>query len=370
MRFLVRKVALVGSLALLATVGYPTAAGAVELACGATVTQNITLTADLGPCPDYGLRVGANNITIDLGGRRIFGIPDPRDGAGIHMLGRSGVTVRNGTIELFDAGVAIEGGSGNAVRNMRLLNNVGGLRSFYGDGVAILSSKNNVVADSTMRANGPFSGVGLYSLVDADHPRGTEGTSSGNQILNNVITDNIAARNGGHVSGTDNDGIRIEGQTNGNLIQGNTIRNSGLDGIALFRGSSNNTIRANTVEGNGFHRTSARRGNGIIVFNLGTGNVIENNTVRGNADNGILLQGPLTNAAGVTTPGATNNTVRFNLAVGNSVRPPLNPNPVGPFGGPTFDLQDRNPNCDSNTWLGNRYRKAFPACTTVGGAQI
>ncbi len=370
MRSLVRNVALAGSLALLATVGYPTAAGAVELSCGATITQNTTLTADVGPCPDYGVRIGANNITLDLNGHRIFGIQDPRDGAGVYMLGRSGVTVRNGTIEFFDAGVAIEGGTGNAVRDMLIQYNQGGLRSFYGDGVAILSSTNNIVANNRVRANGGFSGIGLYSLVDGDHPRSTEGTSSGNKIVDNVVTDNIVARSGGAHSGTDNDGIRIEPETHGNFVLRNMVRNSGLDGIALFSSSSNNTISFNTVEGNGFYRTSVRRGNGIIVFNRGTGNVIEGNTVRGNADNGIVLQGPIRTSSGAVNPGATSNTVRFNTAFGNSVRPPLNLNPASPFGGPTYDLQDRNPNCDNNTWFGNRYRTAFPACTTAGGAQI
>lgn len=365
MKTIVRKVALVGATALLATVGYPTSAGAVELTCGATITQSTTLTADLGPCPDYGLHIGANNITLNLNGFRIFGTNEPRDGAGVWMVGRSGVTVTNGIIEFFDAGVAIEGGGGNTVSNMTLQHNIGGLRSFYGDGVAILSSVNNLVTNSTMRNNGPFSGVGLYSLVDGDHPRATTGTSTGNQIIGNVVTDNVAARAGGPVTSTDNDGIRIEPETHGNLISGNIVRNNGLDGIALFAGSSNNIITNNTVEGHGMYRTSVRRGNGIILFNRGTGNVVENNLVRGNADNGIVVQGPVGANAG-----ATNNTIRFNLSFGNSVRPPLNPNPGGPFGGPTFDLQDRNVDCDNNVWFGNRYRTAFPACTTTGGAPI
>ncbi|MFP5316687.1 MAG: right-handed parallel beta-helix repeat-containing protein [Acidimicrobiia bacterium] len=337
----------------------------MELTCGATVTESITLTADIGPCPDYGLRVGADNITIDLGGHRIFGTASPRDGAGVFLFRRSGVTVRNGTVEFFDAGVAIEGGSGNAVRDMTIQHNIGGLRAFYGDGVAILSSTNNVVAKNIVRNNGGFSGIGLYTLVDGDHPRATEGPATGNQIVDNQVLDNRAARNEGPLSSTDNDGIRLEPNTSGNLVSRNLVRNSGLDAIALFSGASHNIITLNNVQGSGMYRTSVRRGNGIIVFPRGTGNLIEGNTAWGNADNGILLQGPTAAA-----PGATGNTVRGNIAFGNSVRPPLNPNPGGPFGGPTFDLQDRNVDCDNNTWLGNRYRTAFPACTTIGGAQI
>ena len=40
------------------------------------------------------------------------------------------------------------------------------------------------------------------------------------------------------------------------------------------------------------------------------------------------------------------------------------------LGGPTFDLNDGNPNCDNNTWRGNIYRTAYPSCTTIGGTQI
>lgn len=59
--------------------------------------------------------IGADGVTLDPNGHRVFGTEALGDGAGILVQGRTGVTVTNGTVSLFDAGVAILGGSGNRV---------------------------------------------------------------------------------------------------------------------------------------------------------------------------------------------------------------------------------------------------------------
>ena len=157
---------------------------------------------------------------------------------------------------------------------------------------------------------------------------------------------------------TDNDGIRVEPNSDGNFILNNNVSGNGLDGIVLFVGSDNNVIRGNQVNRNGLYRTTARRGNGIGLQSLPgvngpTGNTIENNSVTGNGDNGIVLRGPRGGALG-----AVNNIVRNNQAYNNAVLPLL-----GPAFGPAYDLNDNNPNCDNNVWQGNRYRTAEPPCT-------
>jgi hypothetical protein len=156
----------------------PTVSGVeaqVQPVCGQTITVSTTLTADLGPCPDYGIKIGADNLVLDLGGFRIFGVPGFNDGAGVYMAGRTGVTVRNGTITNFDGGVAIEGGSHNTVTGITARQNIGraafGVNTRFGEGIAVLSSSfNRIIANSTID-NGPFAGIGVYSLVDGDHPR-------------------------------------------------------------------------------------------------------------------------------------------------------------------------------------------------------
>lgn len=353
----------------------PTITGAQALAqpaCGQTITQSTTLTADLGPCPNFGLIIGADGITLDLGGHRIFGTPNFLDQAGVLMQGRTGVTVRNGTISDFDAGVVIQGGSRNTVSGITAIRNIGrqadGINTAYGEGIAIMSSSFNQILGNRAEDNGPFAGIGVYSLVDSDHPRTFSGPSTNNVIADNQVLNNVVGRDG-FTGSNDNDGIRIEPTYAGtafvmasNQILNNTVTGNGLDGIAIFARSPGNVIRGNTSNNNGLFRSVARRGDGIIVFNFSDRTTIQNNFTSGNGDNGIRIRGPI----GVNA-GSLNNVIQFNTSVGNAVLPTI---PSAAFGTAAYDLNDQNPNCDNNQWLANRYRTANPPCTTTGGQQI
>ena len=351
------KVGLLAALVpLLLALGPVSPAQATHVSCGSVITTNTVLDGDIGPCPAGGLRVTASNITLDLNGYQVFGGPSPGDGTGILLFRVSGVTVRNGTVRNFDMGVAIEGGTGNTVQSIVARDNIGSLSTIGGDGIAILSSTNNRISGNVATNNGGLSGIGLYSAIDAQHPRTTAGVSSGNVVERNVVTNNIASRFG-DVTTTDNDGIRVEPNSTGNFFISNYVAGNGLDGIVLFVGSNNNVIRGNVVERNGLYRTTARRGNGIGLQSLpgvngASGNLIEGNVVRQNGDNGIVLRGPRGGALG-----AVNNIVRNNVAVGNATLPLL-----GPAFGPAFDLNDDNPNCDNNVWQNNRYITVDPPC--------
>lgn len=374
MTTLFRKTGLVAGMAMLASV--PTIVGAQTVpapTCGQTITQSVTLTADLGPCPNYGLIVGADNITLDLNGFRIFGTPGPSDKAGVFVFQRTGTTVRNGTVTEFDGGVVIEGGSANTVTRILATRNIGrqngGVSTMYGDGIAVESSNFNRIVGNAVRDNGPFSGIGVYSLVDSDHPRATSGPSTNNLIQGNQVLSNSVGRDG-FTGSTDNDGIRIEptfapGATPvdaANQIIGNQVSGSGLDGISIFGRSPANVITRNQSTNNGLFRSTARRGDGIIVFNFSDRTVIEDNVVSGNGDNGIRIRGPLR-----TNAGSLNNRISRNTASGNAVRPTI---PSSVFGSAAYDLNDQNPLCDNNMWFANRYRTADPPCTTTGGTQI
>ena len=356
--------------------GLPAGAQAVVVptvvACGQTITQNTTLAGDVGPCPSpgtAGINIGADNITLNLNGFRVFGVGVPGDGAGVRVFRRTGVTVKNGTVARFDGGVVIEGGTGNTVSGVTAEDNVGrSPGTVAGDGIAILSSVGNLIEKNIVRRNAPFSGIGIYSLVDGDHNRQTVGVSTGNKIDQNTVYENLAGRDPNNPADTDNDGIRIEPNSVGNSITANWVLRNGLDGIAVFAGASNQQILYNTVQDNGARTSSARRGSGIIVFNRANNNLIAHNFVTGNSDNGIVLQGTISAA----NPGTLGNRVLYNQSFGNSTKAPLTPGavPTGPFGGPTFDLSDRNGNCNVNQWYGNRYGTAFPECTKAGGSQV
>jgi parallel beta-helix repeat protein len=340
--------------ALLAVPVWTTAASGAVLACGQTITQNTILDNNLSGCANNGIVIGANNITLDLNGRTVAGTAASGDQGGIVLVGRTGVTVKNGTVRGFDVGVVIEGGSGNTVTGVQAIDNIGyaGFNARGGDGIAILSSSNNRIINNSTVNNGPFSGIGIYTEVDSAHPRATGGISSGNLVDGNFVNHNIEGRTANNVVNNDNIGIRLEPGNTRNTISNNRVNDSGLDGITLFARNTFTIIRGNQVTNNGLYRVAARRGNGIGLqiggANGANDNIIENNLSTRNADNGISIR-----------LGSLRNTVRNNTAVGNAFLPPASQN----FG-PTFDLLDNNPNCDANVWLNNQHGTAFPACAS------
>jgi parallel beta-helix repeat protein len=345
-------------------VGPVPVAGAAVLACGQTITQNTVLENDVGPCPanlGHGIIVGADNITLDLNGHTVFGTSTLiNDGAGVYVFRRTGVTVKNGTVRNFDCGVAIEGGSGNTVTGVHARDNIGAVGvSRCGEGVAILSSQNNRVVGNQIVHNGPFGGVGVYTVVNTEHNRTTSGVSRGNLIDSNQIVDNNLPRS---AQINDADGVRIETQSVFNTISNNNVSGSGLDGIALFSFAPDNTVKFNSVQNNGFLNPFRRNGDGIRVFGGSDRSTVIGNRITGNAANGIIFHGVFG-----TRPPVTNSTALNNLAVGNNLLPPIEQSELG---GPTFDLNDGNPNCDNNVWRGNVYRTANPPCTTIGGTQV
>ncbi len=355
------RIVVVVALSVLGGLGLPAPAHAAHLSCGQTITTNTTLDRDIGPCNNYGLVVGADGITLDLNGHRIFGTAAVNDRAGVYLRNRQGVTVRNGRVTNFDIGVAVEGGSRNLVTGVNAENNIGGAGGIGGDGIALLSTSDNTVAGNRTVNNGPFAGIGVYSRVDGDHPRTTSGPSRNNVVDSNYVVGNIISRNRVSPAGTDNDGIRVENDAAFNTFTNNQVLRNGLDGIALFADTADNVVRGNLTEGNGFYRTTARRGSGIIVFSRSTRNLIENNLSTRNADSGIDIRPPVG-----TSVGALNNRILNNTAVGNSVLPFI-PSPVF---GQSFDLKDGNPGCDANVWFANRYRTFNQPCVTTGGQQV
>ena len=288
-------------------------ASAAHVACGQAILVSTVLDGNVGPCAT-GITIGADNITIDLGGFTISGNPTTGEGPGIGLFGRTGVTVRNGTVRGFDAGVAIERGSRNTVTSMQILDNRGGGGDF-GDGVAIFLSNNNVVTNNQIRNNGQYSGVGLIG-------------SAFNLIDGNQITDNNQNPN-------NTSGIRIENgpASNDNIVTNNRVVNSGLDGIQVFAGGSRNQIRFNQVVGN--------RREGITVFAGGNNNVIEGNQVQRNGAHGIFIR-----AAAGNFPAPAGNQILRNFSFGNV----------------QFDLRDGQPTCGTNQWQGNQGATGTPPC--------
>ena len=297
-----------------------------EVTCGQTIMLDTLLTHDIGPC-SLGVVIAASNITFDLGGHRIFGMPSA--GPGVLVQGGHGVRIRNGTVSDFGVGVAIVGGQENVVTGIQAVNNVGGY------GIGAVMSFSNTITGNRVAQNGPRGGIAVF---------GTLGPGSGpvgNIVRGNTVENNAAP------------GIFLGGFARGNVVSGNRVTGNSSDGIQLQFPTAANQITGNLVAGNGFV-ASDRRGDGIFVGRdafegppggAPEGDQVEANTVLANAANGIHVN-------------SHNNTIRSNRTASNGqlAGPPL-----------AFDLLDstQGNSCDNNTWSANTFVTAFPPCTTA-----
>lgn len=348
-------------------------ASAATLSCGDIVTEDTTLSADVGPCPGpFGLAIGADNVTLDLGRFTVSGSAAEGDGAGILLDSVTGSTVRRGTVEGFDAGVVIRRGGGNTVERVLAQDNVQLGDGEYGDGILILSSIDNRVQNNTVLRNGRYSGISIVSETD-ENTRISGPKPTGNVIAGNTIRDN-------NLVFADMQ-VRIEGPgaeyntVARNMVFGNdefTVGgNHGIFIAASFNGfdpeapilplnpaNAYNDIVGNTVREN-------FNGSGIYVrarplpITNPHHNTIRRNFVTENGRHGIGIEG---DPAIEDRPafGAFNNRVLENRSVGNNV------------GGyeVAFDLTDFNPDCDENRWFANIYGTAQKPCVTLGGTQV
>lgn len=292
-------------------------ASASHIGCGSVITVSTTLDSDIGPCPGNGLVVNGSSLILDLNGHRIFGTSGPTGALD------SGV------------GVILNGASSVVVKN--------GTITDFDAGVAIVNGADNELSGLNLRDNIPAD-LPASDYGDGVTVRGS--TSDNNRILNNTIVNNgpfagISVFEGtvtDKVTGTvidgntvqDNNvssqtgGIRLENWTWESTVSNNTVNGNALEGIALFADTELNTVAGNSVNDNGFTSETAthRKGDGIRAFPRTANNIVQNNQVFGNAGNGIFIQGPLVNSSGATVAvGSTLNQILTNQTGGNSAAP-------------------------------------------------
>ncbi len=416
-----------GTVLLSATTFVGTAAGQEAIGCGDVITEDTTLTSDIGPCPGGGLTVEADGVTLDLGGHTITGNPNARrapDKAGILLYRVSGVTVTNGTVENFDGGVVVRGGSDNTVRKVTARDNVNyrvvtgrdsrladidpeqGPFCNYGDGIALFNSSDSVVEHNEVIGNGPYGGISLIGNSD-------DNLVAKNKILDNdVLNVNPSGQDTicGGPPGVMSDGrtsmtvgIKIEGPgADRNLIEGNRVVRAGMAGIAvvghLARAPQNtdNAIRNNRVfetavaiggdpEKLGRHsfgiasirssgaasavgtliegnNSSRNYGDGIYLDSRGTlsGAVVRNNVVNNNGLDGIDIEGP-------GDPDGPPNVLTGNRGHnnGHNVEEVNGTYRIAGHGG--VDGFDRSDGCQGNDWSGNRFATVNQECVANGG---
>jgi parallel beta-helix repeat protein len=316
--------AVVGMVTVAAALGSVASAGpafgSTRPACGDTVTVSTTLRADLRDCPDDGLVIGADGITLDLNGHTVDGDAiSGGDDVGIREAGHHSVVIRHGTVQEFDHAVRLIGASHNlvlqivAVRNgdaeigRAILLDTGSdwnrierndASSNGRSGVAVLDSRHNLIARNRTSFNG-VAGMGIFGGAD-------------NRVISNVVTDNA------------DNGIFWGSGTTGGSVEGNQISRNFGNGLVIEE-DEGAAVLHNRLVGNG---------NNLAVF----GN---RNLLRGN----VAIAGPgCTDPAcgfGVTIEGGAGNVVTGNIVLG-SLRDGIRVDTFAPDDLPTTDTVVRD----------------------------
>jgi len=289
------------------------AEAASNVSCGDTITTDTTLHHNLVNCPNNGILIGADDVTLDLNYHTIDGDGIPAAGCdpqtefcdtGVANDSHDGVTVMHGALREFDSGVSLFG----PLRHNRLLD---------------ISSRNRIVGISLFRASrtqiqnssgnhsfGPdaFAGLGVFN---SDHVRVLHNSFRHNagdhgmvmaDTTDSVINGNRFSRNGGPglliETGSHNvikrnhvfrgrEGIRIE-KGHDNLVADNVVSHARRAGIRLgishpfIGGGAHNVVRGNLVRGS--------RGDGFLVNRKDNNSLLKGNTARGAGDDGFDIQ--------------------------------------------------------------------------------
>jgi parallel beta-helix repeat protein len=243
--------------------------------CGDTITVDTKLTRNLVNCPNNGLIIGADNITLDLNGHVIDGDdaefadcpPDEACDIGVVDFDHRGVTIRGGTVRKFTFGALVVGGGDSRFARLDLSHH-------FFSGLLLADTSGSVVDGITASDNGLTTDQAGVDIFDSDHLALTGNTVFGNGDI------------GFFVSGLD------DSRFDGNALGGNLERETGI----LLDHGNRNVFSHNGVSGNE---------DGIIVSGDG-------NTVVGN-----LLTGPLDCPEecgfGIGVQGGTGNVVESNV---------------------------------------------------------
>ncbi|HEY5840550.1 MAG TPA: right-handed parallel beta-helix repeat-containing protein [Mycobacterium sp.] len=282
-----------------------TAEPPARLACGATVTTDTKLTSDLSNCPDNGLVIGADGITLDLNGHTVGGdsapvVSCPADticNSGISNIGHHDVSIKGGTVQGFGIGVLFTRASQYRIQRIRATSNAD-------LGILVSQSTRSRVDHSS--SSGGVNGLVIVEStnmrLDHNAVTGAQGFailvaqgSSRSRVDQNVLDGNengilllesrdITVR-GNRVSHSSGAAIDIE-QANGNHVSANVLTSSG-DGVILTE-AHGNQISDNSVTGTGFFGFPDTGGFGVILDGA-EDNLIQRNTVTGGRGPAILV---------------------------------------------------------------------------------
>jgi hypothetical protein len=277
--------------------------------CGDVITQDTTLDSDLS-CGNatHGLLIGADNITLDLGGHTLRAPDIGAAGFGV-VVGGGGdprsfgddVTVKNGRIEGFRGAVVVWRGHRDVIRGLEIV-------GANNHSIAADSSPGIVIEDNRIVATdaAPLDAIALGDVPDAIVRRNvvTSVTSSARRFIrgliaadsdritveDNSITDAILGIHldqvaDGRVSGNHLAGVYTAigvARVEGTVIDGNTLTDV-LSGISIQ--GERSRVTDNLVTRSGAECT----GGGIYMFGVSSDISFERNRVSGDFVNGLIV---------------------------------------------------------------------------------
>jgi DNA/RNA endonuclease YhcR with UshA esterase domain len=191
-------------------------AAATNLTCGQTITATTTLNGDLDCTGKNGLIIGANGITLNLGGHNIIGSINVADGTKAVIVNSNSDTVENGYIRGFQYGVFAQGTS-DVVTTLQ---------------VNYTASSGVVLAGPSEKATSNTAAENFAAGLDL---AGSDDTAQSNHVLNNgggfgfLVSGGADKVLGNTIDGNGGDGIFLEGMLD--TITGNTANFNGGYGI-------------------------------------------------------------------------------------------------------------------------------------------
>ncbi len=275
-------------------------ASASQLSCGDTITTDTKLHRDLVDCPNNGIVIGADNVTLDLKGHTIDGdgkssgcVPTAICDVGIaNADGHAAVTIKGGSVKQFVFGVLCDGVADNRLLDLAASSN-------FFSGISFFDSTDSRVVKTSADDNGLTSDTNGIQLFGSRHVRIERNSVSGNGDTGIFLSDsdhNLIAKN----RASDNAFAALVLNGNGNVVSRNVTRNPG-DIIVV---GNRNVITQNHVADS----LGCPEGCGIgISFEGGHDNLIAHNFVNHASFAGIRVA-----AFEPDTPPAVDNVVRDN----------------------------------------------------------
>jgi hypothetical protein len=353
--------------------GFANAAAAYgQITCGAVVTSNVVMTADMF-CILNSPAFTIDGGSVDMNGHQVGCLP----GSNGVLFINSGGKLKNGTVEGCDDGVILAGSGKHAVTNVMAR---GGQRGFVST-----STKNKLVRNSALDNSGD--GFVLASVIQpmAHNLNGNVSANNGGRGFaltgdGSKLSGNLAFNNGGegvYILGDGNKlsrstaydnggiGVSVQGVEN-SLTQNSSIGNASW-GFAPYGEAAKvkgNLALDNTGAGFGAVATGNAFNANMSAFNtqdgfvlFGDGTTISRSTAIGNAEDGILIGLAQANMVVKGNRVIANGLLGINLQSNTSAV-------TGNFGADNAagDADDLSATCDTNVWKKNVFDSAADAC--------